>query len=102
MGDYVSEAAKQLIELKGRKKNLIFEYMVPTNLYINQFIKLTVNNELTQAFIHSCLQRNYYTCIVTQQEVEKLTPFVMGEGWDGQDPFYRYDQAGIRYFKQEH
>ncbi|HIW32951.1 MAG TPA: hypothetical protein IAA29_09190 [Candidatus Paenibacillus intestinavium] len=101
MGDYVSEEAKQLIELKGRKKNLVFEHMVPTNLYINEFIKLTVNNELTQAFILNSLQRNYYSCIVTQQEREKLIPFVMGEGWDGQDPFYRYDEAGIRYFEQD-
>ncbi|MCR8660351.1 hypothetical protein [Paenibacillus endoradicis] len=101
MGDYISEEAMMFAGLKGWKKQLVFEYMVPKNLYINEFIKLTANNELTPSIIQDRLQRYYYVCIVSTAEYERLDPFVMGEGWDGRNPFYRYEQANIRYVGQE-
>jgi len=101
MGDYISESAMMYSGLKGSRKNLVFEFMVPNNLYINEFIKLTANNELTSSIIHDRLMRYYYVCIVTIDEAERLNPFVMGEGWDGHNPFYRYEEADIRYTEQE-
>lgn len=101
MGDYISEEAMMFAGLKGSKKKLVFEYMVPKNLYINEFIKLTSDNEITPSIIQDRLQRYYYICIVSVAEYERLNPFVMGEGWDGRNPFYRYEQSGIRYVEQE-
>jgi hypothetical protein len=97
MSDYITPNAKNAIESGNVSKNLIYEHMIPKNLYIKQISEITLSGELTEEFIYDLLIKNYFVCTVTKEEDNKLPSIKMDDDWDGINPFYRYEKAGIHF-----
>jgi DNA-dependent RNA polymerase auxiliary subunit epsilon len=97
MSDYITLNAKKAIESGNISKNLIYEHMIPKNLYIKQISEVTLAGELTEAFIYDLLIKYYFVCTVTKEEDDKLPSIKMDDDWDGINPFYRYEKAGVEF-----
>ncbi|WP_143331881.1 hypothetical protein [Domibacillus antri] len=97
MSDYITPNAMKAIESGIVSKNLIYEHMVPKNLYIKQISEITLAGQLTEEFIYDLLIKYYFVCSVTKEEDEKLPSIKMADDWDGINPFYRYEKAGIEF-----
>ncbi|NRD76598.1 hypothetical protein HPT25_03720 [Bacillus sp. BRMEA1] len=98
MSDYITLNAKKAIESGNISKNLIYEHMIPKNIYIKQISEITLAGELTDDFIYNLLIKYYFVCTVTKEEDDKLPSIKMDDDWDGINPFYRYKKAGIEFF----
>lgn len=98
MSDYITGEAWKIKESGKTANELIFEHMVPKKLYISQITESYDNGTLTEELICNLLRKYYYVCTVTKTENNKLPASNMGNGWDNENPFYRYEQAGIRFF----
>lgn len=101
MSDYITPNAKKALESGNISKNLIYEHIIPKNLYIKQISEVTLAGELTEAFIYDLLIKYYFVCTVTKEEDEKLPSIKMDDDWDGINPFYRYEKAGIKFLPNE-
>ena len=103
MSDFITPKAKELIEsgekLGGR---LIFEHLVPKNIYFEKFKNAVGTKDLTKEFVYEILDKYYYTCTVTVAEDELLDKISMPKDWDGVDAFYRYKKAGIIFEENLH
>lgn len=103
MSDFITPEARRLIEsgekLGGR---LIFEHLVPKNIYIEKFKNVIGTKDLTKEFVYEIFDKYYYTCTVTVEEDELLDKISMPKDWDGIDVFYRYKKAGIIYEENLH
>lgn len=97
MSDYITPNAKKTIESGNISKNLIYEHMIPKNLYIKHISELTLAGLLTEQAIYDILNKYYFVCTVTKEEDGKLPPVKMNEDWDEKNPFYRYEKAGIHF-----
>ena len=97
MSDYITNNAKKAIESDNVSKNLIYEHMIPKNLYIKQISEATLAGELTESFIYDLLIKYYFVCTVTKDEDNKLPSIKMDNDWDGINPFYRYEKAEIEF-----
>ncbi|MFT4413373.1 hypothetical protein ACLM5H_05890 [Fredinandcohnia humi] len=97
MSDYITPNAKKVIESGNISKNLIYEHMIPKNLYIKQISEITLAGQLTEEFIHDLLIKYYFVCTVTKEEDDNLPSIQMDYDWDGTNPFYRYEKAGIHF-----
>lgn len=97
MSDFITTNAKKAIESGNVSKNLIYEHMIPKNLYIKQISEVTLAGELTEALIYELLIKYYFVCTVTIDEDNKLPSIKMDDDWDGINPFYRYEKAGIEF-----
>lgn len=95
MSDFITPYAKIAIKSGNVSKNLIYEHMIPKNLYIKQISEVTLDGELTEELIYNLLIKYYYVCTVTKAEDDKLPSIKMDDDWDGINPFYRYEKAGI-------
>lgn len=95
MSDYITLNAKKAIELGNVSNNLIYEHMIPKNLYIKQISEITLAGQLTEELIYSLLIKYYFVCTVTKEEDDKLPSIKMADDWDGINPFYRYEAVGI-------
>jgi len=95
MSDYITPNAKKAIESGNVSNNLIYEHIIPKNLYIKQISEVTLAGELTEAFIYDLLIKYFFVCTVTKEEDDKLPSIKMDDDWDGINPFYRYEKAGI-------
>lgn len=98
MSDFITSDAKRAIEFNVVSKNLIYEHMIPKNFYIKQISDITLAGELNEAFIFDLLIKYYFVCTVTKEEDSKLPSIKMDDDWDGINPFYRYEKAGIEFF----
>lgn len=96
MSDFITPAAKELLVSK-KKSNLVYEHMVPKNLYINEIINSALLGNLKFDDVHNALTRYYYVCTVTDLEDALLPSTKMDLEWDGINPFYRYQMAGIEF-----
>lgn len=98
MSDFITAKAKEILESKQKEK-LVYEHMVPKSIYIKEISNLVLNGELNKNSIYEFLNKYYYVCTVTEEEDEKLPTLKMGEGWDGENPFYRYEKLGIGFME---
>jgi hypothetical protein len=98
MTDFITPNA--LLKLQQNEKaNLIFEHMVPKNLYLSTLVEKAQRETLTYTEIHNVLMKYHYTCTVTKEEDNLLPSTKMQDEWDGQNPFYRYQLAGIEFIE---
>lgn len=97
MSDYITPNAKKAIESGNVSKNLIYEHMIPKNLYIKQISEVTLAGKLTETFIYDLLIKYYFVCTVTKEEDNKLPSIKMDDNWDGINPFYRYELSDIHF-----
>ncbi|MBD7971087.1 hypothetical protein [Paenibacillus gallinarum] len=97
MSDYITPNAQKAIKSGYVAKNLIYEHMIPKNLYIKQISEITLAGELTESFIYDLLIKYYFVCTVTKEEDERLPSIKMDDDWDEVNPFYRYEKAGIHF-----
>jgi hypothetical protein len=103
MSDFITQAAKEQIESGSKNlSGLIFEHIVPKNIYIKKLSEAAANGQLSIALISDTLHKYYYTCTVTVAEDKLLGRTQMPAGWDLEDPFYRYKNAGIEYTENPH
>ena len=98
MSDFITPNAKKAIESGNISKNLIYEHMIPKNLYIKQISEITLAGQLTEAFIYDLLIKYYFVCTVTKDEDDKLPSIKIDDDWDGVNPFYRYEKVGVEFF----
>ena len=97
MADYITPKAKEAMATRDKSVKLIYDHMVPKNLYIKDIVDATLSDNLTQQLISNLLTKYYYICTVTAEEDKKLPSMKMPEGWDQTNPFYRYENAGIKF-----
>jgi hypothetical protein len=98
MADFITPKALHILQQK-EKVRLIFEHMVPKNLYLNMLVEKAKQGNLTYTEIYNVLMKYYYTCTVTKDEDNLLPSTKMQDGWDGQNPFFRYQLAGINFIE---
>ncbi|WP_349729910.1 hypothetical protein [Peribacillus frigoritolerans] len=94
MTDFITPQALLILQQKEKAK-LIFEHIIPKNLYLNMLVTKAQQGILTYDEIYNVLLKYYYTCTVTREEDYSLPSTKMQDGWDGQNAFYRYQLAGI-------
>lgn len=97
MADFMTFKAENSLRTKDKTVLLVYEHMVPKNIYINRIVKEINSGNLTEDFVYNLLNKYYYVCTVTKEEDKKLSSTKMPGGWDEINPFYRYDVAGIEY-----
>ena len=98
MSDFITPKALYILQ-KKEKESLIFEHMVPKNIYLKMLVKKAETGLLSYAEIYNVLMKCYYTCTVTMNEDYLLPSTKMQDDWDGQNPFYRYQLAGIEFLE---
>lgn len=96
MGDFITLKAKERL-LNQKPSLLVYEHMVPKNIYLNEIRRLALTNELTQEKVHNLLNKYHFICIVTKEEDRLLPSTTMPLDWDGDNPFYRYEETGIEF-----
>ncbi|GAE37664.1 hypothetical protein [Halalkalibacter akibai] len=98
MTDFITKKALYVLQQKEKTK-LIFEHMVPKNLYLSKLVTKAQQGVLTHAEIYRVMMKYYYTCTVTKEEDYLLPSTKMQDDWDEQNPFYRYQVAGIDFIE---
>lgn len=98
--DYVSE--KALLQLQKKdKSNLIYEHMIPKNLYIQRpCIEAAKAGKCYTLFeIENLLNKYWYIALITKEENNILNSLKlrtkMPKNWDGKNIFARYECAKI-------
>ncbi|HWJ80099.1 MAG TPA: hypothetical protein VNR61_18700, partial [Niallia sp.] len=79
-------------------ESLVYEHMVPKNLYLTKIVSQAFEGTLTEQIIYELLDKYFYICTVSGVENNKLPKTNMGTGWNNKDPFYRYKTSGIRFY----
>ncbi|WP_216830580.1 hypothetical protein [Alkalihalobacterium elongatum] len=99
ISDFITQKAVEIIESGETSNKLIYEHMVPKNIYISVITRAAIHDQLTYYMIYELLDKYFYVCTIAKNsENEKLPSRTMGEGWDQINPFYRYEQADIVFF----
>jgi hypothetical protein len=99
MSDFITPKAKEILDTGKISKKLMYEHMVPKNLYIGEIVKATKLGELREERINEILSLYYYVCTVTVEEDKLLPSIWMDDAWDGKNPFHRYEKTGITFFR---
>ncbi|MCH6265073.1 hypothetical protein [Neobacillus citreus] len=98
MSDFITPKAKMILDTGQISKKLMYEHMVPKNLYIGEIAQATKMGDLREERINELLSNYYYVCTVTIEEDKILPSIKMHEDWDSKNPFHRYEKAGITFF----
>lgn len=98
MADFITPKALHILQKRERVR-LIFEHMVPKNLYLNMLVEKARKGNLKYTEIYNVLMKYYYTCTVTKEEDNLLPSTKMQDGWDWHNPFFRYQLAGIHFIE---
>ncbi|MEC1759852.1 hypothetical protein [Schinkia azotoformans] len=99
MSDFITPRANEFLGSGQISKNLMYEHVVPKNLYIRELAQATKMSELKEERIYELLSIYYFVCTVTVEEDEILLSIKMDEEWDRKNPFHRYEKAGISFFR---
>lgn len=99
MSDFITIKAKEVLEAKYKGERLVYEHMVPKNFYISEISRTTLEGSISVDLIYKLLNKYYYVCTVTESEDKKLPSVKMSDEWDGENPFYRYEKAGIAFLE---
>jgi hypothetical protein len=92
----ISAAALVQVDVKDYQ-NLVYEHLVPKNLYIQRPCEeLAAEGRLTVDFVLALLEKYWRVATITKAEDSRLHPTKMPENWDGADLFARYNAVGIR------
>jgi hypothetical protein len=100
ISDFITAKAKDIIESgKSKSNKLKYEHMVPKNIYIKKLSEEALSGELNEDLIYDRIQKYYYICTVTTEEDKQLPQSKMSNEWDEENPFFRYEEAGISFFQ---
>jgi hypothetical protein len=103
ISDFMTPKAERIIASGDIKSKLIYEHMVPKNLYLSEITKAAMNVSLTYYMVCELLKKYFYVCTIAKEgENGKLPATTMGDGWDGVDPFYRYKRAEIEFYPNKY
>lgn len=69
------------------------------HLYLSSLVTKAEQGVLNLAEIYSVMMKYYYTCTVTKEEDYLLPSTKMQDDWDEQNPFYRYQLAGVEFIE---
>ena len=99
--DYYSEEAKKQIngsaEDKGR---LIYEHMIPKDIYQKECVAAAKQGKnKSVAEIQDILNKYWFIAIITADEHKKLSKEKMPEDWNHSNIFSRYEKAKIKLTK---
>jgi hypothetical protein len=99
ISDFITEEAKDII-LSGHTSNkLIFEHMVPKNLYLSVIASAAIDDTLSEEMVYNLFNKYLYVCTIAKHtENKKLPGTSMGLEWDQEDPFFRYRSTGINFY----
>jgi hypothetical protein len=95
---YWSEAARRSVH---DMKNLVHEHVVPRKEMLAKFDLDRFPKKTTEEEVRSLLDRYCIGCVVTRGEDVALNlaglRSRMPTGWDGENPWARYDHIGIKF-----
>lgn len=98
ISDFITEDAEAIIR-SGQKKNLIYEHMVPKNLYLSKIASEALNGTLTEEMVYELFNKYLYVCTISKNSENNMLPRTsMGLNWDKKDPFFRYKSVGIKFY----
>ncbi|MBM7658459.1 hypothetical protein JOC27_001912 [Sporolactobacillus spathodeae] len=99
MSDFITEEAREILLSKDTNNSLIFEHMVPKNIYLKKISDAAMNGSLTEKLINELFDQFLFVCTVAKKnENERLPANSMGMDWDHRDPFFRYKAVGIPFY----
>ncbi|MEH7504049.1 hypothetical protein V7152_18875 [Neobacillus drentensis] len=99
ISDFITEEAKDIILSGQTRNNLIFEHMVPKNLYLSVIASSALEGTLTKEMVHDLFNKYLYVCTIAKKsENNKLPGTSMGLEWNQKDPFFRYESACIKFY----
>ena len=94
--DYYSPAAGNAVRTSDKETRLVYEHMVPKNLFQSMFVQAAQEGTIhSAAEIRETLNACWYIALITASEEKKLLKNRMPEGWDGKNIFSRYEEAGL-------
>jgi hypothetical protein len=99
MSDFITLKAKVILDTGKISKKLMYEHMVPKNLYIGEIVQAIKFGKLREERIYEILSRYYYVCTVTVEEDKLLPSIKMDDDWDFKNPFHRYEKAGLSFLR---
>ncbi|TGB03702.1 hypothetical protein [Halobacillus salinus] len=94
--DFMTEEGVFLKE-KEALEGLECVAMVPEEAYLPILTDAARDGKLTYSLVYTLLDRYFYRCMVETDEGNSL-PVDMGADWDGHDPFYRFEKAGLAFY----
>lgn len=99
ISDFITPNAKECLESGQISNKLMYEHMIPKNLYIQEIAQATKMGELREEQIYELLLNFYYVCTVTIEEDKILPSIKMDDDWDSKNPFHRYEKAGLSFLR---
>lgn len=100
---FISKAAKNLLQEKGNDADLVFEHIVPKKAY-QQLIEdeaHKMKQNLSPDFIENILNQYWILATVTKDEDSKLDRKVLDLESYSKNPFIRYEQADIKLVRND-
>lgn len=99
-GDWYSKEAYE--KLKNNDfTNLVYEHMIPKNIYQNEIFKLNIANKFTKDILFNILNKYWHIAIITKDQDKLLNDAglrtkMLDSNHD--NIFTRYDKVGIKVF----
>ncbi len=95
VADYYSKNAHEILS-SGLRKDLVFEHMIPKNIFQKECEERAKNNTLNVEFIIEGLNKYWHIAIVTKEENQQLSQTrKMPENWDKEDIHVRYKNVEL-------
>ncbi|WP_174727395.1 hypothetical protein [Mesobacillus harenae] len=104
---YITLAALEMNDAK-KKASFIKEHVVCKNIYFKDIIKELKKELPDEDKIYNILLKYYFTALITKEEDKKLDEkglrrvMCVGEEWDKESLFVRYETTGIQLMENPH
>lgn len=99
MSDFVTVEANAVLESHDTRNQLIYEHMVPKNLYLGKIVQSVEDGTFNEDMLYNYLNKYYYLCTVTKDEDKRLPSISIDDSWNMENPFHRYEKANIRFIR---
>lgn len=99
-GDWYSKEAYEKVK-NNDFTNLVYEHMIPKNIYQNEIFKLNIANKLTKDMLFNILNKYWHIAIITKDQDKLLNDAklrIKMPDNNHNNIFARYDKAGIKVF----
>ena len=95
--DYYSPAALEIIKNKKKLAGLVYEHMIPKNIYQDKIVKNFIEGKIKSAEdIKTVLDQYWYIALITKHEDKLLFPQrSMLETWDSKNILARYSMVKV-------